>query len=553
MKKFVLQEQEQGTQELNVDVTDSGWDNGPIVGGDADKPVEKTTPTGISVDADMLKQAQLMFKAGVLKNPAQVEQIANDLMDYLSQRYVGLPFKFFYYWLNYYGTQYADYKLQSGKTYKDLATEFNNKVAENKAAIGDQADVDTFTAPNKNEVNTFQPMELDFMKNPADYNSKIYRYLGGRITPETQNLLNVIRKYIRENQNQKNVEFEGATGPNNEEPTLELKGGLFGLGKKTNVYSPCVLVTEAYIDLVDTESQAIITDLANIKDYLFNCFTAKVRDKKGNRVPAYMTDEIKKALPGVMQEIGALQSGTRCSGPNYMSLNFSSSEKNRMTKCPSMKESLKSKLRYKKMIAEMHNNQRKLIQKRLNLIATDKKLNESTLKSKNMNKLAFLMLLEMGSFYRKGYEPTIIQEEVGNFFTNMGNIFGSSATTLYQTFAGSAVRYILNKLGLGEGMVSNTISELLVNTPPDELPKMFSDCNYFTEQFAVALAEGYVRKLQSQNNLDGLLGDGIRNAFQESLENTEFIESLKRGLSQPICSLWGNIGQKLEMPSLINF
>jgi len=550
MKKIVIQEQE---TELNVDITDAGWDNSPIVGGDTDKPAEKTTQSGLSTDADMVKQAQMMFKAGVLKNPAQVEQIANDLMDYLSQRYVGLPFKYFYYWLNYYGTQYAEYKLQSGKSYADLAKEFNAKVAENNAAIGDQANVDTFTAPNKNEVSTFEPMELDFMKNPADYNSKIYRYLGGRITPETQNLLNVIRKYIRENQNQQNVEFEGASGPEGQESTLTLKGGLFGMGKKTNVYSPCVLVTEAYIDLVDTESQVIIPDLANIKDYIFNCFTAKGRDEKGNRVPKYMTDEIKKALPGLMQEVGTLQQGTRCAGPNYMSLNFSSSEKNRQTKCPSVKEGIRSKLRYKKIIKEQQQKQRNLIKKRLNLIASDKKLNESTIKDKNINKLAFLVLLEMGSFYKKGYEPTIIKEEIGNFFTNMGNIFGSSATSLYQTFAGSAVRYILDKLGLGEGMVSNTISELLVNTEPEELPKMFSDCNYFTEQFAVALAEGYVRKLQSQNNLDGLLGDGIRNAFQESLEDTQFIESLKRGLSQPICSLWGNIGQRLDMPSLIDF
>ena len=199
-----------------------------------------------------------------------------------------------------------------------------------------------------------------------------------------------------------------------------------------------------------------------------------------------------------------------------------------------VKKSLKeTKIRKETVLVEQ-----KIVHSRLNIIVE----NFERLSEKQQEKVCVMFLMEMSSLNEEG----LLNE---NFVDSLRSIFGNAFWSVPEAFVERGLNSILGSLGFPD----NAIRKFLVSffaTNPAELLKAFKDCNVLTKHIVRAIGETLIMNLQQSKGMGGTGMDIVRNALQNQLQKSEFLQGLEKTLSGSICELFekysGNAKEVLD-------
>lgn len=165
---------------------------------------------------------------------------------------------------------------------------------------------------------------------------------------------------------------------------------------------------------------------------------------------------------------------------------------------------------------------------------------------KNSKKITEDIITEMFYLNTLGIKKSVINENVLDWFRN---ILGVGDNTMIEpvidTFKESYIGYVMKMLvpGSENSMLGNIIKTGLADIDMNNLDKL-TDCEFLSDTITKAIVEGTINKLKNNAGLVGGLFDTVRNTLVDFMDNTEFAERIKDGISGFMCDA---IADKIEM------
>jgi len=156
------------------------------------------------------------------------------------------------------------------------------------------------------------------------------------------------------------------------------------------------------------------------------------------------------------------------------------------------------------------------------------------------------VITEMFYLNSLGFKKTIVSEEIIDWFKN---IIGIGDNTIIEpvidTFKESYIGYVLKIVapGSSNSILTNIIKTGLADIDMNDLDKL-TDCEFLSDTITKAIVEGTINKLKNNVGLVGGVFDVVRNSLIDQLDNTEFSERVKDGISNFMCEA---IADKIEL------
>lgn len=183
----------------------------------------------------------------------------------------------------------------------------------------------------------------------------------------------------------------------------------------------------------------------------------------------------------------------------------------------------------------------RIVKEEINLI---KRYNRK--QGKNSKKITEDIITEMFYLNTLGIKKSVINENVLDWFRN---ILGVGDNTMIEpvidTFKESYIGYVMKMLvpGSENSMLGNIIKTGLADIDMNDLDKL-TDCEFLSDTITKAIVEGTINKLKNNAGLVGGLFDTVRNSLVDFMDNSEFAEKIKDGISGFMCDA---IADKIEM------
>jgi hypothetical protein len=222
---------------------------------------------------------------------------------------------------------------------------------------------------------------------------------------------------------------------------------------------------------------------------------------------------------------------------------------------PEVKESLKKSL--KKNLLEVKEKKQDLliesniIRKRFEMIGEGRDLNIDT----DCDYIVESLFAEMSYLKRQGYNRKLINEE--GVFGWLGSLLGGTATEVPDVIKEYVSSWLLKKMGVSaDSYFGNVIVTLIGDLSFSDYDTFFSDCRFASNKVSDALINGYLRKLQEENDstsgAGGFVISAIRNAivtyFADSKDS--LIQKLEDQIINFLCpilsKLTGVMGDKVS-------
>ena len=224
---------------------------------------------------------------------------------------------------------------------------------------------------------------------------------------------------------------------------------------------------------------------------------------------------------------------------------------------PEVKESLKKSL--KKNLLEVKEKKQDLliesniIRKRFEMIGEGRNLNIDT----DIDYIVESLFAEISYLKRQGYNTTLINEESIGIFGWLGSLLGGTATEVPDVIKEYVSSWLLKKMGVSaDSYFGNVIVTLIGDLSFSDYDTFFSDCRFASNKVSDALINGYLRKLQEENDstsgAGGFVISAIRNAivtyFADSKDS--LIQKLEDQIINFLCpilsKLTGVMGDKVS-------
>lgn len=181
----------------------------------------------------------------------------------------------------------------------------------------------------------------------------------------------------------------------------------------------------------------------------------------------------------------------------------------------------------------------KIIKNRFKIILEDKNM----FKKKNKEKLFSQLTSEVVYLKKQGYDNKMINEGLSDIFKSL---FGTGSDSIFQTWKETGVAWLIKQLGFNpDSTVARFIEVAFANVPISEIPSLLTDCDKVTKIVAKSMYETYLKGLQQNIGMGNMVGDVMRNAVTEVIDNTEFVQKLEGGLSNIICPILGRVSSNM--------
>jgi hypothetical protein len=154
--------------------------------------------------------------------------------------------------------------------------------------------------------------------------------------------------------------------------------------------------------------------------------------------------------------------------------------------------------------------------------------------------------------FSEGVEASIIEEGI---FDSILNFFQGLGSQTIEAFKEKAIGWVLGLLGLEENTFLYDFTRVsLANIPLNEVPKLFTDCNFSIGYLTRGLTEYFARvgwsKILGNNFGGGFLNDLMGNALGDLVNDQGFMQSLHKSLAATICPKLGSVGKQLAQKAL---
>jgi len=164
---------------------------------------------------------------------------------------------------------------------------------------------------------------------------------------------------------------------------------------------------------------------------------------------------------------------------------------------------------------------------------------------KRLNEDVFFEALfkEINSQRRQGLSDKIIEEQLFDSIKNMP-WFGGVLSGLKEML----VKWIINKFVPGgeETQIGQFITVALANLEFSEIPKLLTNCKSLTEWLTKSIIESMLVKFAESKGVSGGIADVIRNTIVDTIDSSQFYDTMEDKLSGVICSAFGGLKSKVQ-------
>lgn len=216
----------------------------------------------------------------------------------------------------------------------------------------------------------------------------------------------------------------------------------------------------------------------------------------------------------------------------------------------SLKKSLKNNLMEMKEKKENLMVESKIIRKRFEMIIENKTFNSET----DGDFIVESLFTEVSYLKRQGYDSKLINEGI---FGWIGSLLGGTVTEVPDVIKEYISAWLLKTAGVSaDSYLGNVLVTLVGDLSFSEYDKFFSDCKFASNKVADALINGYLRKLQEENQstsgAGGFVISAIRNSVVTYFADTKdsIIQKLEDEIINFLCpkmsKLAGIMGDKAD-------
>jgi len=128
-----------------------------------------------------------------------------------------------------------------------------------------------------------------------------------------------------------------------------------------------------------------------------------------------------------------------------------------------------------------------------------------------------------------------ILDKIGSWFTGGG----TGANTIWETM----IEYILDGMGIEDGLLRDAFTVVLANAKWTELPGIFTDCHKLTDLVIAELPEIAAKYISKQFVDENVFTTFLRKWIIDSVSTTEFGQSMKGTVDKVVCESMGWMGQ----------
>jgi len=182
----------------------------------------------------------------------------------------------------------------------------------------------------------------------------------------------------------------------------------------------------------------------------------------------------------------------------------------------------------------------KIINNRFNIITEGIKPKNK----KDQKKIGKELFSEMMYLNKQGYSQELISEGLMDIFSS---IFPKGVSEpIMQYFKEEAAKWLADKFGLdSNSWMSSIIISAIGNLNIGDISKL-TDCNFVTKLLSKSIAEGVLRKIQTEKFGDSAFYNLIRNTMVDSLVSTDLGTKLEEKLGSLICPMVSSLSGKME-------
>jgi hypothetical protein len=171
--------------------------------------------------------------------------------------------------------------------------------------------------------------------------------------------------------------------------------------------------------------------------------------------------------------------------------------------------------------------------------SADKVKNYKSLSIKERIDLSIDLLDEIATLQEQG----LINEQEG-LGGMLSKIFGNAWSGLIQTLVEPLVDSILGGLGMNDGFFKSTLKSFFTKSPGRLAKALRGDCKELTGLVVESVIEGVEMKLLDDRGMNSSGYVFLRNALNDAIHGTEFIQSLQNSMESTICELFGKLTGK---------
>lgn len=165
----------------------------------------------------------------------------------------------------------------------------------------------------------------------------------------------------------------------------------------------------------------------------------------------------------------------------------------------------------------------------------------------NEEKALKLMLKEMETLKRKGYDPVIIENAFMDFFTG-GNSVGGG---IVQMFKKQLFEFFLSRLDVdSKSFMGQVLSNAFANVQFKDYYRLFTDCNFTTDILSKTLLESFVDKWRIQAGMDTIFHSALKEVLVEAATSTQAYKALSSKLHSFVCPLLKEAASKIDLSPL---
>ena len=133
-----------------------------------------------------------------------------------------------------------------------------------------------------------------------------------------------------------------------------------------------------------------------------------------------------------------------------------------------------------------------------------------------------------------------ILDKIGSWFTGGG----TGANTLWETM----IEYILDGMGIEDGLLRDAFTVVLANAKWTELPGIFTNCHKLTDLVIAEMPEIAAKYISKQFVDENVFTTFLRKWIIDSLSDTSFGEGIKSTVDKIVCDSLGWVGQLFAEP-----
>lgn len=209
----------------------------------------------------------------------------------------------------------------------------------------------------------------------------------------------------------------------------------------------------------------------------------------------------------------------------------------------SLKKTIKKSLLETKEVKRQVLTESTIIKNRFNFIVESSRIKTK----KDLDKVFVNVLTEMVYLHKKGFNDSLIEENVSSVFNVLGNLFGGTTNTVIELFKEKGVKFILEKLGIDDNnFLKNFLITALGNTDLKDVPKLFTECDFLTKKIAESVPEAYLRQLEYEKGMGGDFMDFVRNSLYDVIKQSDFADKIESKISGIVCPLVERMSGKFE-------